>query len=151
MLPKNNEKEDRFCITFSSTTNDSLQRASILFVKINFPFFVVPSFLKNILNPQVRINQLVKKHSQQSIFQKNRTCVLYRKGHILVHLEQFEDKTSFFWSVKMSKKIKKRELCASNSFNHHPRLIEKIHSLKFLQIHQSFISPEYLKNLLSTL
>ena len=51
MLPKNNEKEDRFCITFSSTTNDSLQRASILFVKINFPFFCCPFFFEEYFKP----------------------------------------------------------------------------------------------------
>ena len=59
---KSNKKADRLCMKFSSISNTSVQRCLYPLFQ-NPPIFWCPLFSENYLNPQVRINKMVNKHT----------------------------------------------------------------------------------------
>ena len=65
---KNNKKGDRLCMKFSLTSNTSVQRCLYPLFQNQCPHFLLsPLFWKlssqNYLNPKVRINKMVNKHT----------------------------------------------------------------------------------------
>ena len=60
---KSNKKAGQLCMKFSSASNISVQRCLYLLFQIQCPIFCCPLFSKNYLNPQARINKMIKKYS----------------------------------------------------------------------------------------
>ena len=60
---KNNNKVDRLCMNFPHHTIQVCKGASISYFRISIPLFCCPLFFEEYLNPRVRINKIVNKHS----------------------------------------------------------------------------------------
>ena len=77
---------------------------SIPYLKINFPFFCYPFFFEEYLNPQVRINQMVKIVSTEHISEMQGMRVVWIDR---IYYSLYRTWNPTFWSVKKIKKRKK--------------------------------------------
>ena len=79
---------------------------SIPHLKLNFPFFCYPFFFEQYLNPQVRINQMVKIVLTEHISERQGMCVIWIDR---IYYSLFRTWNPTFWSVKKQKKEEKKK------------------------------------------
>ena len=86
-FPKTHKIEDRLCMKFSSTPNTNVQRClNHIFQNQQILLFYLSFFSKDFLNPQVRINKIIKKYS---VDYRPFLTELTSRTHSLIFLQSF--------------------------------------------------------------